>query len=317
MGEFNLIELIRHAARSSDPDVVTGIGDDAAILEMPPGYQLVASTDSLNEGIHFPAGTSAHYVGHKSLAVNLSDLAAMGARPRWFLLNLSMPEPDAHWVREFMEGLMGLASQHGVCLVGGDTCSGPLSISVTVLGLVEAGFGLKRTGARPGDLVAVSGTLGDAACALGLVAAGENVSVEILKSLHQPVPRVSLGLALVGKASSCIDISDGLLADLGHVCRASGCGAVIELEAMPASEALMGFNARQRWSLQLGGGDDYELCFTLRDEKLLPEIEKQSDVRIKVIGRMVSAAGIQCIEPGGQVFEPVRHGFQHFTRNAG
>jgi len=316
MGEFGLIELIREAARNGDDRIRIGIGDDAAVLEFPPGYELVATTDTLNEGVHFLAGTSARVLGHKSLAVNLSDLAAMGASPRWVLLNLSMPAPDPGWLVEFMEGLSALAAQHDVFLVGGDTCNGPLSISLTALGLVRAGASLQRSGAQAGDLLVVSGNLGDAAYALNLLKSAADVPEEILNMLHQPLPRVGLGLTLVGKASSCIDISDGLLAEVGHITQASGCGAVIELDALPASGSLMGLNTRERWSLQLGGGDDYELCFTLPTDEGLAELEREADVKLTVIGKMVNSPGIQCVEPDGQVFEPAVHGFEHFTDKA-
>lgn len=313
MGEFGLIELIREAVRNGDDRIRIGIGDDAAVLEFPQGYELVATTDTLNEGVHFLPGTSARVLGHKSLAVNLSDLAAMGASPRWVLLNLSIPAPDPGWLVEFMEGLSALAAQHDVFLVGGDTCNGPLSISLTALGLVRAGASLQRSGAQAGDLLVVSGNLGDAAYALNLLKSSVDVPGEILNKLHQPLPRVGLGLTLVGKASSCIDISDGLLADLGHITQASGCGAVIELDALPASGSLMELNTRERWSLQLGGGDDYELCFTLPADEGLAELEREADVKLTVIGKMVNSSGIQCVEPDGQVFEPAVHGFEHFT----
>jgi thiamine-monophosphate kinase len=267
MGEFDIIRLISDAAGPGGSGVNLGIGDDAAVLEIPGDRELVVTADTLNAGVHFLADAYAGDIGHKALAVNLSDLAAMGAEPRWALLSLSMPEIDASFAADLVAGFLSLARCHGVSLVGGDTCSGPLSVTVTAMGLVEPGNALTRSGARPGDLIVVSGTPGMAALALEQVQEGANPDAEASAALLRPIPRVALGRAFVGKATACIDISDGLLADLGHIAEASQCGAVIELGRLPCGGALAACHDDQRWRLQLTGGDDYELCFTLPRER--------------------------------------------------
>ncbi len=223
----------------------------------------MAATDTLNAGTHFPDDTAAYDIAHKCLAVNLSDLAAMGATPRWALLSLSLPKVDPQWLQSFIQGFKTLAQAHGVVLVGGDTTSGPLSVCVTALGVIEPGKQLQRNGAKPGDLLVVSGTVGGAARVLELLRDGNAVTDRQL--LDRPQPRVKLGQALAGYASACIDISDGLLADLGHVLKASGCGARIELAQLPYADLLADLDEKSRWNCQLSGGDDYELLFTLRN----------------------------------------------------
>ena len=235
-GEFDLIARIR-ARVATRADVVLGIGDDAALLAPPPGRQLVVTADTLNEGVHFPRGTSPADVGWKALAVNLSDLASMGAEPAWCTLSLSLPQSDPAWIEGFLDGFLDLAGQHGIALVGGDTTRGPLSIAVTAMGLVEPGRALRRDGARVGDEVWVTGTLGDAAGGLALL---DREPVPALRArLDRPTPRVATGRALAGIATACVDVSDGLLADLGHVCARSHVAARIDVDALPASAALM------------------------------------------------------------------------------
>ncbi|HVR82516.1 MAG TPA: thiamine-phosphate kinase, partial [Luteimonas sp.] len=213
MAEFDLIARIRARARSRD-DVVLGIGDDAALLRVPAGKLLVIATDTLNSGVHFPHDTAPTDIGWKALAVNLSDLAAMGAQPAWCTLSLSLPHGDAGWLDGFLDGFLALADQHGVALVGGDTTRGPLSVCVTVHGLVADGMALRRDGARVGDDIWITGTLGDAAAALVQWRAGGAADPALRARLDRPVPRVATGLALAGVAHACIDVSDGLLADL-------------------------------------------------------------------------------------------------------
>ena len=296
--------------------VKLGIGDDAAVLDVPPGQHLVAATDTLNSGVHFPVNTSAYDIGHKCLAVNLSDIAAMGAKPRWALLSLSLPEIDQDWVEAFTEGFNSLAQKHAVSLVGGDTTSGPLSISVTAMGLIGKGMQLTRGGVMPGDLIVVSGSVGGAARALEMIQADGAVVDRHL--LDCPQPRVSLGQALAGHASACIDISDGLLADIGHVLKASGCGARIELTQLPAAENLSGLDQEQRWNYQLSGGDDYELLFTLSGEKqaLLAAWSEQLDVDLSIIGEVEAGPGTRCIQPDGTVYNSQNFGFEHFGQKA-
>jgi len=315
MKEFQLIRQIQRqtsAYDSPDSGVKLGIGDDAAVLEVPDGQHLVAATDTLNAGVHFPNNTAAYDIGHKCLAVNLSDIAAMGAVPRWALLSLSLPEVDSDWVESFTAGFIALAQKHGVSLVGGDTTSGPLSISVTAMGLVGQGNQLTRSGAKPGDLLVVSGNVGGAARALEMLQAGEAVTDQHL--LDRPQPRVNLGQALAGHANACIDISDGLLADLGHVLEASGCGARIDLAALPAADNLSGLDEELRWKYQLSGGDDYELLFALSQEKqnLLTNWSEKLDIDLSIIGTIEAGEGARCIRADGTVYQPQLPGFEHF-----
>jgi len=316
--EFELIHQIQQAvdqAAESGAGVKLGIGDDAAVLEVPAGQHLVAATDTLNVGTHFPADTAPADIAHKCLAVNLSDLAAMGASPRWALLSLSLPQADPEWLRSFIQGFQSLAQEHGVTLVGGDTTSGPLSVCLTALGVIEQGRQLQRDGARPGDLLVVSGTIGGAARVLELLRDGETATQRQL--LDRPQPRVALGQTLVGYANACIDISDGLLADLGHVVRASGCGAQVELERLPFTGLLADLGEVQRWNCQLSGGDDYELLFTLppRYETKLQAWQKQLDIDLTVIGEIMEGGGIRCVTPGGKQYDPESAGFEHFGQS--
>lgn len=268
MDEFSLIyDLIAPTAGMRE-DVVLGIGDDGALLQPPCGDTLVAVVDTLVEGVHFPAGFPPQDLGYRAVAVNFSDLAAMGADPRWITLALTMPRSDEHWLRAFMGGLRAACAPTGTALVGGDTTRGPLCVTVQALGSVPAGLGLTRAGARPGDRIYVSGYLGDAAAGLEVLLGGatdQASAVYLVERFARPAPRIALGLALRGRATACIDVSDGLVADLGHVARASGCAALLDIDTLPRSPALR----TGRWTLEqqrdfaLAGGDDYELCFTL------------------------------------------------------
>ena len=321
MKEFQLIRQIQQDTAISfspgyDHGVRLGIGDDAAVLEVPAGRHLVAATDTLNAGVHFPLDTSAFDIAYKCLAVNLSDLAAMGATPRWALLSLSLPQAEAEWVQSFALGFKSLARMHGVSLVGGDTTSGPLSVSLTALGYIEPGQQLKRSGAKPADLIVVSGTLGGAARVLDLLEAEKSVTERHL--LDRPQPRVSLGQALKGFANACIDISDGLLADLGHVLKASECGATVEIEKLPFDDSLAGLEDGLRWKYQLSGGDDYELLFTLppAHQALLATWSQQLDIDLTVIGEIEAGGDIRCLKKDGTVFEPQSAGFEHFRHKS-
>jgi thiamine-monophosphate kinase len=317
MKEFQLIRQIQRqtsilSSTGFDSGVILGIGDDAAILEVPAGQHLVAATDTLNAGTHFPIDTSPYDIGYKCLAVNLSDLAAMGAIPRWALLSLSLPQADPDWVGSFTAGFKSLAEIHHVTLVGGDTTSGPLSVSLTALGFIEPGRQLKRSGANPGDLIVISGSIGGAARALELLQTGEPATERHL--LDRPKPRVELGQTLLGYASACIDVSDGLLADLAHVLKASGCGARLELDELPETAALAGLDDELKWAYQLAGGDDYELLFSLpqRHKALLATWRQQLDIRLSVIGEIEEDEGTRCIRPDGVAYDPQRTGFEHF-----
>jgi thiamine-monophosphate kinase len=312
--EFDLIARIKARARSR-PDVTLGIGDDAALLRMPPGKLLVVATDTLNAGVHFPIGTAPADIGWKALAVNLSDLAAMGAQPAWCTLSLSLPGSDAAWLDGFLDGFLALADQHGIALVGGDTTRGPLSICVTVHGFVDDGAALRRDGARAGDDIWVSGTLGDAAGALVQWREGQPVESSLRARLERPTPRVALGLALAGVAHAAIDVSDGLLADLAHMCRASGVGAAVELNALPASTALhAAFEDIACRDLQATGGDDYELCFTAAADQrdAVARIAGDIGIGITCIGRIVAGAGVRAHLADGSQWRPLHAGYVHF-----
>lgn len=314
-GEFDLIARIR-ARVATRADVVLGIGDDAALLAPPPGRQLVVTADTLNDGVHFPRGTSPADVGWKALAVNLSDLASMGAEPAWCTLSLSLPQSDPAWIEGFLDGFLDLAGQHGIALVGGDTTRGPLSIAVTAMGLVEPGRALRRDGARVGDEVWVTGTLGDAAGGLALL---DREPVPALRArLDRPTPRVAAGRALAGIATACVDVSDGLLADLGHVCARSHVAAHLDVDALPASAALReAFGEADRIALQASGGDDYELCFTAPADAGadIGAVSAQLGLRITRIGRIVAGEGVHPVDAKSQPWSSPRRGYDHFAEH--
>lgn len=316
MAEFDLIARIRQRVRQR-PDVAIGIGDDAAVVQVPAGHQLVICADTLNAGVHFPLDTAPADIGWKALAVNLSDLAAMGAQPAWCTLSLSTPTDDVAWLDAFLDGFLGLADEHGIALIGGDTTRGPLSISVTAHGLVEPDRALRRDGAQAGDDVWVSGTLGDAAAALGLLAAPvSEAPIDLRARLDRPQPRVALGMLLAGIAHAAIDISDGLWADLGHLCRASGLGAEVHVTALPCSPGLaQAIDAAGRREVQAAGGDDYELCFTAPTDKRtqIGQIAARTGVALTCIGRMRGGEGVHGLEADGRVWQPARAGWVHFS----
>jgi thiamine-monophosphate kinase len=317
MGEFDLIaRYFKRPARRSP----LGVGDDCALLAPAPGMQLAVSTDLLIEGRHFLSTVDPRRLGHKCLAVNLSDLAACGAKPLAFTLGLALPQADEAWLAPFAQGLLALADTHGCELVGGDTTRGPLAISITVFGEVPTGQALLRSGARPGDEVWVSGTLGDARLALevfrGTRQAPQAVFEAARERLECPVPRVSLGLALRGVASAAIDVSDGLVGDLGHVLAASGVGATLRAEqvaALPAQAKAL--SVQDRLDFALAGGDDYELAFTApataRDAVLAAG--RASGTAVTCIGVIEAAPGLRLVDAAGQaVLRPVA-AFDHFA----
>ncbi|MFZ5723776.1 MAG: thiamine-phosphate kinase [Pseudomonadota bacterium] len=320
-GEFELIR--RHFTRVRDAaasGVLLGVGDDAALLAPSPGMALAASSDTLVNGVHFPADTPAADIGWKALAVNLSDLAAMGAAPRAALLALTLPAADDAWCAEFARGLFMLADQAGCPLIGGDTTSGPLSITVTVLGEVPVDQALRRRGARPGDLVCVSGFPGEAALGLGRWRGGSrDVADPAIARLLRPSPRLTLGLALRGVATACIDVSDGLLGDLAHVLAASAvdgvAGADIDLAALPRSPVLAALSDDTALDCVLAGGDDYELCFTVpaTAHERLPRIAAETGVPLTVIGRVTAGGGLRCLDTRGQVRPVTRRSWEHFN----
>jgi len=318
MSEFDLIRRLQNTVNAGHADVKypadVGIGDDAAVLSIKNNQQLLVTTDTLVSGVHFPSETPAADIGFKSLAVSLSDLAAMGGEAGWFFLALTLPQADETWLDEFASGLAALSETAGVQLAGGDTTSGPLSITITALGLVPQGHALLRGTAAAGDLVVVSGTPGLAA--LGLADYKKNQSTAGLSwlALTRPQPRLALGKALRGTASSCIDISDGLLADLGHIAKASQMGAEIWLEHLPQADVMQLLQVADRWNMQLSGGDDYELCFTLPADREgeLHDIAAKSGVSLTVIGQITEEPGLRCLLADGSGFVPRQAGFDHF-----
>lgn len=325
--EFDLIELIRTRCSVARADVRLGIGDDAALLLPPAGHELAVSTDTLVAGVHFPLGTSARDLGWKALAVNLSDLAAMGATPAWALLSLTLPESAREFVDGFAQGFAELAAQHGVALVGGDTTRGPLAVGVTVHGFVPPGRALRRDGARAGDLVFVTGTLGDAAAGLrcldraderaaALFNAPSDTREALIGRLNRPTPRIAAGAALRELASACIDVSDGLLADLGHVAARSGVGIELDADSLPASSALLAlFERDERLLLQAAGGDDYELAFCVpptRAGDVQRDLARIGGGATR-IGRVVEGERVRVFDRDGAELVFERGGWNHFA----
>jgi thiamine-monophosphate kinase len=332
LSEFALIGILRARCAHGRGDVTLGIGDDAALLDVPAGRRLVVCTDSMVEGVHFLRGTDPADLGWKALAVNLSDLAAMGAEPAWALLALSLPAADAGFVERFADGFAELARLHRVALVGGDTTQGPLAITITALGFVAPDAALTRAGARVGDAVYVTGTLGDAAAALELslpppagtaaihgqeLRGAEGGWGRLSQRLRRPQPRVAAGMALRGLASACIDVSDGLLADLGHMCEASGVGAELAADALPLSAPLRAaFGADACRNFALTGGDDYELCFAAPPAAAANVETAFAKLGLGVtrIGRIVAGSRVRALDAGGRVIEPPHAGWEHFAR---
>ncbi|MGB9671326.1 MAG: thiamine-phosphate kinase [Halothiobacillaceae bacterium] len=314
MGEFDLIKAyFRRPAQGAG--LILGVGDDCALLEPSIGMQLAVTTDTMVSGIHFLPDDDPCDLGHKLVAVNLSDLAAMGARPRWLFLNLTLPAVDDCWLAAFADGLFAQAQRHGAVLAGGDTTRGPLAFALTAMGELPAGQALRRSGARPGDLVCVSGIPGEAAAGLahrlGQHLLPEGLAAQALARLHRPEPRVTLGLALRGVATSAIDISDGLAQDLGHVLAASGVGATLELGLLPSSPVLAALPQALAWRQQLAGGDDYELLFTLPPEYAGCMANLPGPVT--VIGRIDPDPGLRLLAPDGSPFPLAHKGHDHFA----
>lgn len=318
--EFELIRQLAARQTTQRSEVSLGIGDDAAILNIPDGYELVVSTDTLNSGVHFPEDTSAEDIGYKSLAVNLSDMAAMGAEPVAVNLSLSLPDSDEQWLQQFSMGFLQLAEAHQVQLMGGDTTHGPLSISVTIFGVVPSGQAIKRSGAKAGDLVYVTGTLGDAGAALlalqgELKLTGPQHKV-LLERLNRPQARVNIGLLIRQYATACIDISDGLAADLGHILEQSGIGATLYVDQIPLSDVMQdSFELAGGWTIPLHAGDDYELCFTVPGDKQ-GELEKllvEQGLTASCIGMTETGDKFKLMMPDGSTEVLERKGYDHFS----
>lgn len=316
MDEFALIRRYFTDGGVMRADTVLGIGDDAAVLRVPDDRQLVVTTDSLVSGVHFPAELQPDAIGHRALAANLSDLAAMGAEPAWVLLALTLPEADERWLESFSEGFFRLARSHHVALVGGNVARGPLNITITAHGLVPSGQALMRKGARPGDAVYVTGHPGDAAAGLKLIQSGHgDTSNDCVQRFCYPEPRAAAGIGLRGIASAMIDISDGLLADLSHLLAASDVGATLELAGLPLSQTLLAsFPAETGRHLGLTGGDDYELCFTVPNERLSELHRRVADLGCEVtrIGSIETEAGLRLRDEHGNLKGTDSLGYRHF-----
>ena len=315
LSEDDIIAVLA-AGTAEREDVLIGIGDDGSVLAPPVGKQLVTVLDTLNEGVHFPAGIDAAAIGHRALAVNLSDLAAMGAEPAWAALSLSLPASDAEWVRSFARGFHSLAARWGVALVGGDTVRGPLSVAVHLTGFVEPAKALTRGGARPGDLLFVTGTPGEAMAGLDVLESGGSESSTLVQRFLWPAPRVAEGQAIAGLASAAIDLSDGLLVDLSRVAAASGVSIVVEVDDLPASAgAIEVFGAEEATRLAICGGDDYELAFTVPEDRQDELMSRAAGWTCPLarIGRVESGTGVE-FRRGGRIYSPdVSSSWSHFS----
>lgn len=317
MGEFELIRryFASAACAAGGEAVALGIGDDCALLAPKAGEQLAISTDTLVVGVHFPAVCDPFLLGQRALAVSASDLAAMGAAPIGFTLALTLPEADPAWLEGFARGLNQKAQECGLALIGGDTTRGPLAMTVTVFGGVPAGQALTRAGARPGDLLCVGGPLGEAGGALPLVlgemTAEPSLAEPLLARYWSPQPQLDFGQALRGKASAALDISDGLLADCGHIARASGVALIVEADRLPPSPALDALlGAERALQLKLGAGDDYVLAFTLPAEHLPALMANWPALR--VVGRVEAGSGVRVLDGSGADITPRQGGYLHF-----
>lgn len=318
--EFDLIRRYFTGKQSHREDVVLGIGDDAAVLSPPPDYSLVVTTDTLVSGVHFPEDTQPEAIGYKSLAVNLSDLASMGARPAWFTLSITLPDEDERWLTEFARGLLTLADEFHIQLIGGDTTRGPLSITIQAMGFVPENKALTRSGAKVGDAIYVTGTVGDAGAGLklkqGQLSAIESIATELIDRLEHPRPRIAEGMALLELASAAIDISDGLSADLSHILTASKVGADISVDDIPLSSAYLSLEPVNTWQQAVSSGDDYELCFTVppdNEEEVKQKLDA-SGCRCTRIGAISSQSDtVRWLDHQGNEINLTVTGYDHFA----
>lgn len=327
MNEFELIEKF-FGENSLSAGVQPGIGDDCALLDPTKGKKLAVSVDTLVADVHFPSSASAELIAQRALRVCLSDLAAMAAKPRWFTLALTMPDVNENWLSDFSKALFSVASEYDCELVGGDTTKGPLSISIQVMGEVEADQALLRSTAKAGDSIYVTGSLGDAAAALAVIQEKLKPDSEsrayFLERYYRPDPRFKEAQKIKALASAAIDISDGLLADLGHICQRSGVGAVLDLACLPFSAAMeneflqKGITETQREAWALSGGDDYELCFTVSQEncQMIDEMTLSGTLNATAIGKITEGVEVRCYKQDQLVTPPLNTGYQHFAQDA-
>ena len=317
--EFDLIARYFTRPTRIGSVVQLGVGDDCALIAPPPNESLAISTDMLVEGRHFLPGADPESLGHKALAVNLSDLAAMGARPLGFSLALALPSADEAWLASFARGLFTLADNEQIELIGGDTTRGPLNICITVFGSVPIDHALRRDGALANDDVWVSGSLGDARLGLEVLTGHIELSADdtaiALQRLHRPIPRMSLGIALRGIASAAIDVSDGLIGDLEHILRRSALGATIEADLLPIGSALHSQDQQTQYEFALNGGDDYELCFSAPAEQRENVIAaaKQAGIAVTCIGHLTEMPGLRVLDHEGKPLEVFSKSFDHFS----
>ncbi|MFI4955276.1 MAG: thiamine-phosphate kinase [Gammaproteobacteria bacterium] len=323
MSEFTIIKEYFQRSIQHDQDVILGIGDDAAVVNIPENQQLVVCVDTIVAGRHFLLDTPADAIGHRALAVNLSDIAAMGATPRWFTLALTIPDENVHWLREFSQGLWALAKKYRVELIGGDTTQGPLAITIQVLGTIAPQTVLTRSGAQVGDKIYVTGSLGDAG--LGLeISRGSLASIPgttayqtyLCRRYQYPEPRIEFGEKLVGIASSMIDVSDGLAADLSHILEQSQLGATIYSKDLPLSPALRNLvSIEQAQHYALTAGDDYELCFTVPaiKQQLIQTIVDSTGIACTCIGEIVAEQGLKILDKDGKLVRLEKMGWEFFA----
>ena len=319
LNEFELIEKYFKKLTAPGPDVICGIGDDGAVIKVPNGSELVVSVDTLVSGIHFFPSVSPYDLGYKSLAVNISDIAAMGASPKWAMLSLTLPEVDDLWLQGFTAGFSELANKYSIALVGGDLSTGPLSVSVQILGICDEGKSLKRNGAQSGDDIYISGYPGAAGYAFSCLSSGKDQTSSkpdyCNDRLLKPEPRVALGERLVDLATSAVDISDGLASDLGHIVNASEVGASIMLNRIPLHEEIKNIkDEKEMWETVLSFGDDYELCFTIPESnrQKISEIISDLDYPVTRIGKIDTTIEINWLLASGDKFSPGNTGYKHF-----
>ncbi|MDQ3026432.1 MAG: thiamine-phosphate kinase [Pseudomonadota bacterium] len=314
--EFDLIA--RHFTRPA-ANAVLGVGDDCALVDVTNGMDLAVSTDTMVSGTHFFPDADPENLGHKALAVNLSDMAAMGAMPYWAMLALTLPNVDHAWLAAFAKGFFDLAQEYNVSLIGGDTTRGPLTMTVTIMGEVPAGAALRRGGAKAGNDVWVTGNIGDAALAVahrhGRIVLSESDYHEAVLRLYEPTPRVSVGQSLRGLATSAIDVSDGLLADLTHICRLSGVGATVDLASVPVSSiGAKHINSDEGRNAILAGGDDYELCFTAHpnSRESIDDLTDVFGIPITRVGQIKRGKGVSLLGSDGKPVKIDGRGYDHF-----
>jgi thiamine-monophosphate kinase len=306
LNEFDIIQtFFNKPITKSNANIILGIGDDAAIVAVPEHHELVITTDTLVANVHFPSHTSAYDIAYKALAVNLSDLAAMGATPAWVTLALTLPEANEQWLTDFSNGFFTLANHFHTALIGGDITRGPLSITIQAHGIIPKGLALRRDNAQVGDLIFVTHTLGDA----GLALQHQTLPQNILDKFYRPEPQIVIGEKLRGIANAAIDISDGLAADLGHILEKSHVGAEIIVDKIPLSHSLLEFvSIEQGIQLALTAGDDYELCFTVPENKL----SQLNNNHVTCIGKITKNSGLDLHYQNGKKYDLKIHGYQHF-----